>query len=391
VSLFRRSVGELLAEPGRPPRRQGGPAVTNASALRQSVVWSARRLRADLISMMPVDVFRRVPGKGIINVPVTPPPVLVTPSDIADGHPMFIGEWLYSGQMSLDGSGNSVGVIRAVDALGLPARIELVADELVSMRIRGGRVLEYRINGEKHEARDIWHERQFTVAGLPVGLSPIAFAALNLASGIAAQEFALDWFANGAVPSAILANVEKKVDPDEADRTKRRFKAAIADGDVFVTGKDWTYTAVAAKAAESQFIEQMQYTDLALCRFFGVPADLVDVVVQGSSTINYANITQRNLQMLVMHLGPSVKRREDALSTLTAKPRFVKLNRSAILAMDPKSRAELLNLQIDGRVLTPDQAREIEDLPPLSEFDYAQFDRLFGARTKPQPRTSGGT
>jgi HK97 family phage portal protein len=389
VSLFRRSVGEqVLDEQGRPPRRENGPVVTNASALRQSVVWAATRLRADLVSLMSIDVYRRLPGEGI-NVPVAPPSVLVTPSDIADGHPMFIGEWLYSSQMSLDRTGNSFGVIRSVDALGFPARIELIADELVSVRIRGSRVHEYRINGEKHEPRDIWHERQFTVAGLPIGLSPIAYAALNLASGIAAQEFALDWFANGAVPSAILKNTDKTVGPDEAERAKRRFKAAVSDGDVFVTGKDWTYTAVAAKAAESQFIEQMQYSDLALCRFFGAPADLVDVVAGGSS-ITYANITQRNLQLLVMHLGPSIKRRDDSLSTLTPKPRFVKLNRAAILAMDAKSRAELLSSQIEARTLTPDQARAIDDLPPLAERDYAQFERLFGARTKPQPTTSGG-
>src|SRR5690349_22002342 len=43
---------------------------------------------------------------------------------------------------------------------------------------------------------------------------------------------------------------------------------------------------------------------------------------------------------LVMHLGPVVSRREEALSRLTPGPRFVKLNTDALLRMDPSSRAD---------------------------------------------------
>ena len=88
-------------------------------------------------------------------------------------------------------------------------------------------------------------------------------------------------------------------------------------------------------------------------------------------------------------MGPDIKDHEDALSALTSKPRFVKLNRSAVLAMDPKSRAEVEKLEIDARTLTPDEARRIEDREPLSDSDYAQFDRLFGSKNV-QP-TKGAT
>jgi len=390
VSLFRRSTSltDAQAYDARGARSTAGPRVTTDSALRQSVVWGACRLRADLLSLMPVDVYRKVAGAGI-NSPVAAPPVLVEPSEIADGHPMTIGEWLYSGQMSLDRVGNNIGVITKVDALGLPAAIDLVGMDEVRIRIKDHRVKEYRVNGEKVDSRLIWHERQHTVAGLPVGLSPIAYAALNLAGAEAAQQFAVDWFVNGTVPSAILKNSEKVLDPERAAIVKRRFKESVAAGDVFVTGKDWTYDPIAAKASESAFIEQMQYSDVALCRFHGVPADLVDVAVQ-SSTLSYANITQRNLQLLVMNLGSVVKRRNEALSRLTPRPRFVKLNSDAILAMDAKSRAELFKLQIESRTRTPDQVRAVEDELPLSEADYAQFERLWPTNRPAQTQTSGG-
>ena len=369
-------------------RRGGGTGVSQSEALQESVVWAATRLRADLVSQLPVDVYRRSQAAGIA-VDVASPSVLKFPSWVSDSHRMPVDEWLYSSQTSLDRMGNAVGVIRKVDAFGLPAEIELVDMNEVSMTVRDHKVAQYRVNGEKVDAKHIWHERQHTTAGLPIGLSPVAFAALDLAAGISARQFAVDWFQNGAVPSAILKNTERTFSDDAADRAKRRFKAAISNGDVFVTGKDWTYSPVQAKAAEAQFLEQQRATAQDLCRFLGVPGDLVDVAADTAS-INYANITQRNVQLMVIHLGPAIKRREVALSQLVRSPRFVKLNRSAILAMDEKTRAEVMAMRIRSRIDTPDELRGIEDKPPLTDDQIELFNRLFGRRDDSNDTLNGG-
>lgn len=382
--LFQRSAQNPTVTSSWASRSRG--TMRANKAMRHSVVWGAMHLRADLISLMPVDVFRDVNGVPIDQVK---PDVLVTPWEVADGQPMTIGEWMYSTQMALDGMGNNVGIIHKKDALGIPARIEPVDPESVSYRIKGTRIVEYKINGSVEDPKWIWHERQHTIAGLPVGLSPITNAALALSSGMSAQEFALDWFENGAVPSAILKNSEKTLTREQAQEAKASFKASMESGDVWTTGKDWSYDPVSVKASEASFIEQMQYTDVELCRFFGVPADLVDVAATNASAVTYASISQRNLQLLVMNLGGAVKRREDSLKRLAAGGRYVKLNRSAVLAMDDKTRAELFKLKIEARTITPDQVRAIEDMPPLGEADYAQFDRLFGARTPNQPQVAG--
>ena len=184
---------------------------------------------------------------------------------------------------------------------------------------------------------------------------------------------------------AVLGNSEKTVGADAAAAIKQRFRESVAAGDLFVTGKDWEYNPMQAKAVESGFVEMMNVSDAALCRFFGVPASEVDVPVQ-SSTINYANIQQANLQLLVKHLGPSVDAREDALSRLTARPRFVKLNRSSLLAMDDKTRAEVDKLKIEARTLAPSEAREKEDRAPFTPEQLAEFDALFGNPNKPTPQ-----
>ncbi|WP_460067374.1 phage portal protein [Streptomyces sp. YKOK-I1] len=389
MSLFRRRdfAGQTADQliPPRPGSSGGAVAITNDTALRHSAVWACLRLRANLISTMPVDLYRKVDG---IQVEVPKPAVLVTPG----GDEVEMPEWMYSSQFDLDRAGNTVGLITARDGLNLPARIELVPIGDVTVRMRKGQK-KYRIAGTEYDPSEVWHEKQYTVPGLPVGLSPVAYAAWSISEYLSIQQFAMDWFRNGAVPSAHLKNTAKTITQDVADATKLRFKAAVQGRDLFVTGNDWDYEMIQAEQAGADWIAAKQFGIGDIARFFDCPSDLIDASVSGSS-VTYANMTQRNLQFLVMSLGPAVSRRENALSRLSSRPRFVKLNRNALLAMDPQAQASVLKTRIDSRTLTPSEARAFYDQPPLTEEQKAEFDRLFGKGAQAQPTTAtptGGT
>jgi HK97 family phage portal protein len=352
---------------GRSPR-----AVTGDAAMRHSAVWACRRLRGDLISTMPVDAYRRING---IQVEVAKPPMLVNPG----GDRVDILEWMYSSQGDLDMYGNTFGIITERNALGLPARIDLQPVEQCTVLQRKG-VLKYRICGTEYDPKDVWHERQFTVSGLPVGLSPIAYAAYGISGYLSAQQFAADWFASGGVPTAVLKNTAKVLNKPEATQVKTQFKAAVENHDIFVTGADWEYSMISVPANQTQFIEMMQFSVNDIARYLGCPGDVIDAAVSGQS-ITYASIDQRNLQLLIMNLQPAITRRERALSLWLPRGQFVKLNaNAAVLRMDPKTRAEVVKMRIESRTLTPDEARGYENEQPLTEEQYAQFDRLWPAK-----------
>ncbi|MCY0930793.1 phage portal protein, partial [Streptomyces sp. H27-H1] len=179
------------------------------------------------------------------------------------------------------------------------------------------------------------------------------------------------------LPTAPICATSKTISPDQAEETKRRFKAATSSQDLFVTGNDWEYKMIQADAAGADWIEAKRYGIGDIARFFDCPGDLIDAAAGG---MTYANITQRNLQFLVMNLGPAIVRREDALSSLTSRPRFVKLNTDALLRMDPQTRAAMLRTQIESRQLAPSEARELEDRQPFTDLQLAEFDRLFGTK-----------
>lgn len=374
--LFGPSGGSQRSSSGSvgllPPRGSGFGSlrrVTGDSALRQSATWASLRLRADLISSFPIDTFRKVDG---IQVEVPKPPVIVNPSP---GKTLTMREWMYSSQIDLDRFGNCFGIIRETDAFGKPRRIDLVANSDVVVTVKDD-VVSYRIKNKPYAAEQIWHEKQYTLPGLAVGLSPIAYAAWSLGLWQSAAEFAHEWFGNhGIIPNAHLRNKNKTLTETEADVAKARYKVAVEGGDIFVTGNDWEFNTVPAALADARFLEAQQYSDLDAVRFFGVPGDMVDVSSKGAS-ITYANITQRNLQLLIMNLGGAVARREDALSSILPEPRFVKLNTNAILRMDPKTQSEIFIAEVAGKITAPSEVRALMNREPFTPAQIAEFEEL---------------
>ena len=344
--------------------------------LSHSAMWACVRLRSDLMSTLPIDTFRKVPW-GQVEVPK--PPVLVEPG----GAEVDIVEWMYSTQSDLDSLGNTFGLITEKDGVGLPRRIDLIAREDVRVQSSRG-VVSYWVQGKRRDRAELWHERQFTSSGSVVGMSPVAYAALSLQQYSSAQEFAAAWFGGGLIPTAHLKYGEAKVPAEQSEAIKERFKVAIENGEPFVTGKDWEYNPIDAAAAQATFIETMRFTDIEIGRFFGVPGDLFDAAVEGSS-ITYANITQRNLQFLVQNLGPAIQRREKALSKLLPAPRFVKLNSDALLRMGPETVSTMLGQQIKDKMRAPSEARELLNLPPYTPEQIEEFKTLFPAEFKETP------
>lgn len=359
-----------------------GKKVSRKEALNHSGAWASLRLRADLVSTMPVDVFKQVDG---VQVEQKKPPVLVEPG----GREVRWMEWMYSTQFDLDSAGNTCGLITALDGLGLPARIELFNIDDVTFVGKGSKITKVRVGREEYGYEKVWHEKQFTVSGIPVGLSPLAYAARTINSYLSAQEFAAAWFGNSTMPGGHLRNTAKTLKKGEAAAVKDNFKESVAAGDVWVSGKDWEYSMLSAKGSEAMFIEQQQFSITDATRFLGVPADLIDAAQSGSS-ITYANITQRNLQFLIMNLGPAIARREEAISYgLLPRPRYIKLNTGALLRMDQKGQLDAHKVAIDARIYPPSRALDLMNMAPLTDEEIAEFALLFPNKAT-QPVTPGG-
>lgn len=387
---------EAVAELTR--QRQGMLAnnpvpVNQETALRHSAVWGALRLRANLESSLPVDGFRKVGGVQI-EAPLSP--FFTTPA----GPDSFIDEWMWATRFDLDRYGVTVGVITERDGLNLPRTIELLPagavriygtgwqiDEITYRKVSyGGGSESGTLKGA--DLRDIYIEHQYRPAGFPVGLCPIAAAAWTIGGYLSAQKFALDYFGNGAFPSGVLKNNAHEVPPANSRRVRDSFMDSTADRKPAVVGKDWEWIPAEAPAAAEAFLESQRASVVDVARYLDVPADMIDGAIAGSS-LTYANISQRMVQLLVTSMGPALQRRERRLSRLLPQPRFVKLNSDALLRMDPETRAKVLNEAIKSFRLAPSEARALDNREPYTEEQYLEFERLGLTKQKADPATAG--
>lgn len=397
MSMFRRPArrefsGVTWDEHTGQPRvsRSAGSSVnvTLDKAMTQSAFWACVRLRADLLSTFPVDVFRDFQvGGQMVPLEMPKPPILVDPG----GREWDFIDWMWASQRDLDTAGNTIGKIVARNGIstpyypqGLPAVIEL-ADTRACSVIRHKGELLYRVDGKIYQPWEIFHERQYPASGTPVGLSPLMHAAKTVGELLEMQQYGLDWFSKGGIPKAWMKNTVKRLQDTERDAAKQWYTDTVENGSLMVTGNDWEYNMIQAETAGMEWINGRQFGLAEICRFLGVPADLVDAAITGQS-ITYANMTERNLQFLIMNLGPAVKRRERTLTRLLPQPRYVKLNTEGLLRMTPALRQTILRSQLETWQITLDETRKLDNRAPLTQGELDRMRDIYGA-----PKISGSS
>jgi HK97 family phage portal protein len=358
-------------------RAQIKPVRTAGEAMEISAVWAAIRLRADLISTLPIETYRVVDG---LRMETGGTPLINGPDFM---------EFLYSSQVELDRTGNAIGVIKSFypGMANVPAEIDLQPSAACQVMIRDDKIYKYRISGTEYDPDVIWHEKQFTAAGLHVGMSPIDYAAYTLGQFKSVQDFATQWFISGNGPRASLKNTEKKINSREATIAKESWRATQEMGEPFVHGNDWEYNLLQAQSASNDWLEAQRFGLNEAARYFGVPSDLIDAAMSGDH-VTYANVIQRNLQFLVMHLGPAIRRRENSLSKLLPRPRNLKFDENALLRMDPVTLAGMIETKIRSRTLAPSEARAMDNRAPMTLEQIEEFNALGLNPRSSTPQTS---
>jgi HK97 family phage portal protein len=354
------------------PKRYSAPSGTAPisvdEALKNSAVWGATRLRADLISTLPWRVYRDL----ILPDAAVPYKLDASPSPLMSGVDFM--HFLYSSQIELDRSGNSVGIIKEWDSRSrIPTKIQLIPSAAVTIYATDSEITSYKIGTTTYDPELIWHEKQYTVSGLPMGLSPVMYAAYTLEQYKSIQDFATEWFVSGSGPRASLQNTQKKINDTEAAIVAESWRASQSMDEPFIHGNDWEYKLVNAQSASSDWIEGSNINLSDIARFFNVPADLLDIAMSSGSHITYSNVPQRMLQFLVMHLGPTITRREAALSDMLPRPRQFEFDTDYLMRMDPVTRAEWVKTQIDSRAMTPTEARAVFGRDPMTFEQYEEF------------------
>lgn len=369
-----------------------GQRVDRESSLQLLAVYGCVRLISDSIATMPIEVFRSKPDgtRESVNRPLW----LTNPTSDLD----YVA-WVTQILSSLLLQGNAyVAVIRASDTGRILELVPLDPDK-VHVRREGARKV-ILVNGKEYPG-DLLHIKGCMLPGSDVGMSPIEYARQSIGVGLSATEHGGRFFAQGVNLSGVIEYPDK-LNPDRmteiAKQWSRKYSGrknahmpAVLDG-----GATWRATSITNK--DAQFLETRNFTaaEIAGQMFLVEPTDL-GITVQGSR-ITYANVVDRATHRVQVTLLPWIVRIESALSSLLARPQFVKINVDGLLRGDSSQRWTNYKTAMDinaaamavGQppVLTTTEMRDFEDYGPLDASQIPDYGAITPSSV-PAPDLSG--
>src|SRR5690606_11544251 len=177
------------------------------------------------------------------------------------------------------------------------------------------------------------------------------------------------FFENAANPGGLVSG-PAGLSEDDADKLQTFFNTNFTgekSGKIAVIGKDLSFTPFAFKAADSQLVEQMRYSDEQICQPFGIPPFKIGI---GSIPAGLG-VDAINLLYHEDALSGHIEAMENLLDGAVALPSEWGswLDTPALFRMDEGKKADVATKLVGGGVETPNEGRLRFNLPPLQGGD----------------------
>ncbi len=198
------------------------------------------------------------------------------------------------------------------------------------------------------------------------GKSVLTYARETIGRQLGAHETQDSIYSQGLMPAAAIY-VDGEMNKEARDKVKDSYLSAVKgsenSGGVAVFDSRVTkFETITMKPADAQFLETVAATDAEISNFFGMPLHKLNMGKQ-----SYESNSQQQLDYLSTTLNPYLVQWEQAarLKWLRAEERgstYLRFIREALLWMDAKTRSEYLRSMIQSGQMTPNEARQVNDL-----------------------------
>ena len=218
-------------------------------------------------------------------------------------------------------------------------------------------------------AREIIHDRFNCLFHPLIGISPIYACGLAAMQGKHIQESSAFFFKNGGKPSGVIT-IPGAVDAEKAKEIKAAWDVGYTGENAGKTGLlsgGAEYKAITMSAVDAQTVEQQKLSAEMVCSAFHVPAYKAGVGEIPSSD-NVEALEQQYYSQCLQVLIESIEALLKETFELGQNKR-VELDIGALLRMDSERRMKALGEGVKNTILTPNEARKSENLPPVEGGD----------------------
>lgn len=218
-------------------------------------------------------------------------------------------------------------------------------------------------------ASEIIHDRWATFHHHLIGVPPLCAANWPAVKNLKILKNSTTFFGNGANPGGILT-APAGIGDDDSKSLKDYWDSNFSEensGKVAVIGADMKFTSFAFKAADSQLVEQMRYSDEQIAQAFRVKPYKVGITnPPGGWKSDDINVEYHDSA-----LSPLIEAMEDLLveGLRIPQPMRVQLDAQPLWRMDQGKQADVAVALVGGKIATPDEARERFNLAPTGGGD----------------------
>ena len=368
--IEQRSLESLMAM-GWGSGTAAGVSVTPDNALASSTVYACVQILAGSVAQMPLKLYQRM-DRG---------------KECADQHPLYfllhdrpnpeMSAFVFKEALMLHllTWGNAYAEIEW-GADGYPVALwPLLPDRMEVERKNGQLTYIYRPDFVRPVPLAAW--QVFHIPGLGfdgvVGYSPIRVQMETLSSERAQMQYGARFFGNGARPSVVLKH-PARLTPEAAARLRSNwnelYQGVANSHRTAVLEEGMGIETLSIPPEEAQFLQTRQFTKREIAAFYRVPPQMIGDL----ETATYASAEQFSRDFVVFSLGEWLTRWEQQIAlrllvgdeSRTYFPQFV---RDALVITQTGERFQAYATAIQSGIMTPNEARDKENLNPLPGGD----------------------
>lgn len=352
--------------------------------------WRAATLLSGLMGRIPWDAFRDLgpdplnkiePLPALLRQPAPPDTRMTTMSSLA---------------LDLLWEGNAIALVATRDSNGWPTSILPIPARWVHVRRAQQAdvaILQLPVGAIIYQIANIWYSsddiihikgpcRPGALRGTGV-LENHLPTTLQLAMELERQAAQVG---KQGVPSGLLKSSNPDMTAEEATDIKTAWLASQRDRTVAVLNETTDFLPLAWNPSETQLLEARKFSLHELALIFGIDPSWLGV---SGASMTYSNVEQEAINLIKFSLGDHVARFEEAFTNAMPRGTQAKANLDFLLRGDTLTRFRAHEIGIRAGFLTRNEARLLEDRPPLTAQEEANI-QMFN-KPLPQEQIKGNT
>jgi len=347
-------------------QRQAGVIVNEDTAQAFSAVGACVRIISETLASLPWQTYRKLdsgreampahPVNWLLNNQPNPEQTAMVWKRQALAHFLLWGNGYAEIERGADGRAIWLWPL-------LPDRTEIKRSET------GALVCLVRGLDQTHILRreDVYHLADGSYDGI-MGLSRIHLARRAIGAGIAQDVFTSSYYQNGASIGGVIEQKAGKVLSPEGK------KSMLAEFNEKYVGPDrarktmyldsgMEYKPLDVPLSDAQFLETRRFQVEEICRWFGVPQHLVQMLTESNYAISYTadkNFVEHTLRPIATLMEQEANIR--LFGARASGGVYTRINLSALMRGDPKVRGEWYKSMVNAGVMSINEVRELEEL-----------------------------